>query len=569
MPDGTGPPLEFPDAPRSELEKTIAELVDRAQRVLVTQGRLRALLQANRVIVQQLELEQVLRRIVEAALALVGAEFGALGVMAPDGHLEQFIHVGMAAEDAAAIGHLPEGRGLLAAVVEEGQAIRVEHIRSDPRAVGFPVHHPEMEGFLGVPVRVRDEVFGSLYLTNPSGGRFSKEDEELLAALAATAGIAIENARLFDETRDRQRWSAALAEVASALLSGETDDVLGVVADRVASVIDVDLVCVVVAADAGELVVSTARGDGSDELVGRRYPRESTLVGIALETGQVASSPGQSAGDKFDWQPSLGPTVAIPLVAFGESLGALTISRLDPASRFTAADLDMAADFAVQASVAIELARARADRQQLELVEDRNRIARDLHDHVIQRLFGSGLALQALASAAPEAIRVGIADQVDAIDTAISEIRTAVFALTSRAAAAPTLRHRVLDVVTSATSGLTSVPRLTFSGAVDLMVEGSLSDDVVAVVREGVANVARHAGAQNVDVAITVDDEGVEIIIDDDGSGIPAGARRSSGTKNLTERAAARGGMMRLTARAGGGTRLLWTSPLGGKEAVG
>jgi signal transduction histidine kinase len=567
MVDVKDAPLDFPDGPRSELEITIAELVDRAQRVLVTQGRLRALLQANRIVVEQLELEQVLRRIAEAAISLVGAEFGALGVIAPDGHLEQFIHVGMSDDDAGAIGHLPEGHGLLGAVIDEGQAIRLEHIANDPRSTGFPAHHPHMDGFLGVPIRVRDEVFGNLYLTNPSGGQFSREDEELVAALAATAGIAIENARLFDESRRRQRWSAALAEVTSALLPGGSDDVLGVVADRVASVIDVDLVCVVVPGNEGELVVTTARGVGSAELVGRRYPSESTLVGIALETGQVASSSAQPANDKFDWQPSLGPTVAIPLAAFDQPLGALTISRVDPGARFTDADVEMAADFAAQASVAIELARARADRQQLDLVEDRTRIARDLHDHVIQRLFGSGLGLQALASNAPEPLRAGISEQVDAIDAAISEIRTAVFALTSRTTAAPTLRHRVLDVVSSATPGLASVPRLTFGGAVDLVVDGPLSDDVVAVVREGLSNVARHAAARTVDVAITVSGDFIEVSIDDDGSGMPTGARRSSGTKNLAKRATSRGGSMELAARPGEGTRLLWSAPLAQQEA--
>jgi signal transduction histidine kinase len=568
MADDTSAPLDFPDGPRTDLETTIQDLVERAQRVLVTQGRLRALLQANRIVVEELKLEPVLRRIVEAALDLVGAEFGALGVIAPDGRLEQFIHVGMPPEDAAAIGHLPEGHGLLGAVIDEGRAIRLEHIRGDPRSAGFPAHHPQMDGFLGVPLRVRNEVFGNLYLTNPAGGAFSHEDEELVAALAATAGIAIENARLFEESRRRQRWSTALADVTSALLSGGSEDVLGVVADRVASVIDVDLVCVVVPGADGDLMVSTARGEGSAALIGRHYPAESTLVGLALESGDVVSSPGRPAGDKFDWQPSEGPTVAIPLVAFDQTLGALTLSRPEGGARFTPADLEMAADFAVQASVAIELARGRADRQRLELVEDRNRIARDLHDHVIQRLFGSGLGLLALASTAPEPIRSGIAEQVDAIDAAISEIRTAVFALTSRTAAAPTLRHRVLDAVAAATPGLASVPRLTFVGPVDLLVDGALSDDVVAVVREGISNVARHAAARTVDVAITVDEHTVEIAIDDDGTGLPAGARRSSGTRNLAKRATSQGGAMELTARAGGGTRLHWTSPLAQQKAV-
>lgn len=565
MVDGRSAPLEFPDGPRTDLETTIQELVDRAQRVLVTQGRLRNLLDANRIVVEELELEQVLRRIAEAAVALVDAGFGALGVIAPDGHLEQFIHVGLSADEAAVIGQLPEGHGLLGAVIDEGRTIRLEHISGDRRSAGFPAHHPQMDGFLGVPLRVRNQVFGNLYLTNPAAGHFTHEDEELVSALAATAGIAIENARLFDESRRRQRWSAALAEVTAALLSGGSEDVLGVVADRVASVIDVDLVCVVVPGAEGDLVVSAARGEGAAGLIGRHYPSGATLVSVALESGEVASSSGQPTGDKFNWQPSLGPTVAIPLAAFDQALGALTISRAEGGARFTSADLEMAADFAVQASVAIELARGRADRQRLELVEDRNRIARDLHDHVIQRLFGSGLSLQALAPKAPDAVRVAITQQVDAIDAAISEIRTVVFALTSSATTTPTLRHRVLDVV-AATSGLASAPRLTFVGPVDLLVDGSLSDDVIAVVREGISNVVRHADAHTVDVAITVDEDAIDIAIDDDGNGLPAGARRSSGTKNLATRAAQRGGMMELSSREGGGTRLHWTSPLALQE---
>src|SRR3954452_7736961 len=366
--------IGFPDGPRSELERTIGDLVERAQEVLKTQGRLRSLLQANRIVVEELELEHVLRKIVEAAVALVDAQYGAVGVIAPDGHLEQFIHVGMPPEQADAIGHLPDGHGLLGAVIDERRPIRLEHLSGDPRSAGFPAHHPEMDGFLGVPIRVRDEVYGNLYLTNRVGGPFSQEDEELIVALAATAGVAIDNARLFDETRRRQRWSAALAEVTSALLSGGSDDVLGVVADRVASVIDADLVCVVVPLDEHTLLIDTARGEGSADILGRQYPAAGSIVSAALDSGQVVSSDIQVTAPTFPDRPPEGPTVAIPLTAFGRPLGALTISRAEGGSGFTTAELEMAADFAVQASVAIELARGRADRQRLELVEDRNRI---------------------------------------------------------------------------------------------------------------------------------------------------------------------------------------------------
>jgi signal transduction histidine kinase len=563
---GTGASIAFPDGPRSELERTIGELVDRAQDVLKTQGRLRSLLQANRIVVEELELEQVLRKIAEAAVGLVDAQYGALGVIGPDGHLEQFIHVGMPPEQAEAIGHLPDGHGLLGAVIDERRSIRLEHLSQDPRSAGFPVHHPTMDGFLGVPIRVRNEVYGNLYLTNPVGGAFSQEDEELITALAATAGVAIDNARLFDETRRRQRWSAALAEVTAALLSGDSDDVLGVVADRVASVIDADLVCVVLPVDERTILVDTARGDGAADLIRRRYPAAGSLVSAALESGQVVSSDSQLAGTWVPDNPERGPTVAIPLLAFSRPLGALTISRATGSSGFTPAELEMAADFAVQASVAIELARGRADRQRLDLVEDRNRIARDLHDHVIQRLFGSGMTLQAIASTAPDGTRAAIAEQVDAIDAAISEIRTAVFTLTSRSSAAPALRHRVLDVVAEASLGLATSPRLTFGGAVDLLVDGELAEDVVAVVREGLSNVSRHASAGTADVAIVVDDHRVVVTIDDDGTGLPKGTRRSSGTANLRERAKRHSGNFELTGRKSGGTRLRWTAVLTASE---
>ena len=556
----TGERISFPDGPRSEFERSIGELVERAEKVLSTQGRLRSLLQANRAVVEQLELSQVLRRIAEAAVSLVTAQYGALGVISPDGHLEQFIHVGMPQIDADRIGHLPEGRGLLGAVIDERQSIRLAHLHDDARSAGFPEHHPTMDGFLGVPIRVRDEVYGNLYLTNPAAGEFTLEDEELITALAATAGIAIDNARLFDESRRRQRWSAALAEVTSALLSGASDDVLGVVADRVASVIDADLVCVVVQVDDETLLVDTARGENSAELVARRYPATGSLVGAALESGQVAVSTDvqEAAGD----EPMRGLTVALPLLAFERPLGALTISRAEGGAGFTPAELEMASDFARQASVAIELARGRADRQRLELVEDRNRIARDLHDHVIQRLFGSGMTLQAIASTAPDATRAAIAEQVEAIDAAISEIRTAVFTLTSRSSGAPALRHRVLDVVAESSAGLASAPRLTFSGPVDLLIEGELADDVVAVVREGLANVARHASARTADVAIVVDDAGVIVTVDDDGRGMSHASRRSSGTANLRARAERHGGEFELLGRESGGTRLRWTALL-------
>lgn len=560
--------LGFPDAPRSELERTIGELVERAQRVLDTESRLRHLLAANRLVVEQLELPEVLRSIAEAAVALVDARYGALGVIGPDGHLEQFIHVGMPETEADAIGHLPEGHGILGAVIDTAAPIRLEHLDADPRSSGFPAHHPHMDSFLGVPIRVRDEVFGNLYLTNRVGGPFSDEDEQLVAALAATAGIAIENARLFEQTRRRQRWSIALAEVTAALLSGEADDALGVVTDRVAALVEADVVSVVVPGPAAdELTVQTARGLGAAELEGRVLPAAGTVSGRAMAGGRAVLG---DAADviRADGGPRFGPAIAVPLAASGHDFGALALARAAGAPRFTDADLEMASEFAQQASVAIELARAQADSRRLELVEDRNRIARDLHDHVIQRLFGAGLSLQGLAGTTDARTAAGIAEQVDAIDAAIAEIRTAVFTLrTGESRRGPSIRHRVLDVVSDATPHLANPPRLTFGGAVDLLVPAELADDVTAVVRELLANVARHAEATECRVDLTVTDDALAIRVHDDGRGVGDPGRRS-GVAHLAERAERRGGRFDLEPAEPRGTIARWTVPLGTGNGV-
>lgn len=556
--------LGFPDAPRSELERTIEELVERATTVLRTQGRLRNLLKANRAVVEELDLKRVLRRIVEAAAELAQADYAALGVIAPDGHLEQFIHVGMPEDTVRLIGHLPEGHGLLGAVIERAEPIRLLHLGEDPRSVGFPAHHPAMDAFLGVPIRVREEVFGNLYLTNPRHGAFTDEDEELVVSLAATAGIAIDNARLFEEAQRRQRWSTALAEVTSGLLDGEADDVLPLIAERLAVVIDADLVTVAVpTSDPLTMRVAAARGTDADTLVGKEFAVAGALAGQAFQSGRPVAADERAAGVSAPWQPEVGPTVVMPLVVGGAPVGSLSVSRAPGAEPFASTELDMAAEFAAQTGLAIELTRARNDRQKLGLIDERSRIARDLHDNVIQRLFGTGLALQALAARNIET-QDDVLEQVDAIDAAISEIRTAVFTLTTRRNGAElSLRHRLLDLIGEVSPGLGSAPRLTFAGPVDLHVRDEFADDVVAVVRELLANV-RHASASAVEVEVALHEDRLSVTVTDDGVGIPDSVVRRSGTGNVEQRALRRGGRFSLSRRPSGGTEAAWVVPVSG-----
>lgn len=543
-----------------DLDRTRRTPDGAAEQAMQAQQRLRDLLRASAAVVERLDLEIVLRRIVESAMALVDARYGALGVIAPDGNgLERFIHVGVDSSTVAHIGHLPTGKGLLGAVIDERAPIRLEHLTDDSRSIGFPAHHPAMDSFLGVPVRVGDQVYGNLYLTEGARGPFSPDDEELVLALAATAGIAIENARLYDIARAREVWSATAADVMAAMLDATGDDVLDVIAEHVGALIDVDVVAVAVPHGTDELRITTVRGSSAEQWRGRIMPAAGSLAARALASRRAASVDGLAP--LFDGQTELGPTVAIPLFAEDEPLGVLTVSRRPHSPGFTDADLEMAFAFAGQAGVAIEVVRAREDRRRLELSRDRARIARDLHDHVIQRLFGAGLSLQAISATVDADASAAIELQIDAVDAAIKDIRTVIFALGSGdRARSRHPRDRILNVVSEMSTGMPMTPRITFEGPLDSLVSAPLADDLTAVLRECLTNITKHAHAETVAVDLSIDAGTVTLIVEDDGRGIPP-AVPLSGLANMTERAQLRGGTCTIAPRAGGGTRVSWSVP--------
>jgi len=553
--------ISFPDAPRSQLDTALADLVERAQGVMETQGRLRALLRANQAVVELMELPQVLHRIVEVAVELVDARFGALGVISPSGELEQFIHVGLTDSDVEAIGHLPVGHGLLGALIDDPRPIRLSHISDDPRSSGFPAHHPPMDTFLGVPIRVRDKVFGNLYLSNRSSGEFTADDEQLVKSLAGTAGFAIENARLYAETRRRQAWAAASAEITAAMLSADGDDPLAILLERLLVLAEADLVALTARAFPGdEIEVTVAHGAAADPLVGRRFPATETMAGRVFDGGQPLLVNEGSAFLVEAPAHDSGPVMALPLTAGGLVQAVLVITRERGRQSFDAADLDMAADFADQASVALELIKSRTAQQLVLVQEDRARIARDLHDHVIQQLFGTGLQLQSIAGATDGPTGKKIIESVSNIDGAIAQIRTAIFALAMpRTGESVTVRHRLIDLVTEMTLSLGRAPTIEFSGPVDLVVTGSLADDVLAVAREALTNTARHARAEMSSMRLTTDGTAIQLTVDDDGHGIGESTRRS-GLSNLEARAHARGGSCTVDSGPTG-TRLTWRVP--------
>lgn len=529
--------------------------------------RLRGLLRANQSIVSNLALDVVLQRIVEAACELLDARYGALGVLEPGGRgLDRFVHVGIDPETVATIGRLPQGKGVLGALIDDPVPIRLHELNEDHRSVGFPEGHPPMHSFLGVPITIRGEVFGNLYLTEHAHGDFSAEDVELASALAATAAVAIENARLYEEARNRQLWLQASAEVSLTIVNSPGDSGLREVAAQVLRLAHADVVTVVLPTDDDRLAVAVAVGTSADRLQGNRYDLAGTLTAEVLRTGRPIMGTGAEVRDWVYLRDVLdvGPVMVLPLAGSGGPRGALVVGRLTSGSRFTESDLAMATAFANQAALALELAASRRDQEQIKLFEERDRIARDLHDHVIQQLFAAGLTLQGVLVGGGVPAQVErIESVVDGLDAAIKQIRTTIFELRDHVGPAGRgIRAEIGEVVGDLADALGFSVQVRFTGPVDTLVDVPMGEDVVAVVREALTNVARHARARTASVMLTASTEQVELRIADDGQGLGEPVRRS-GLDNLRARATRRGGRFETASPpTGTGTVLVWTAPV-------
>ncbi|WP_307806326.1 GAF domain-containing protein [Streptomyces sp. FH025] len=558
--------------PQLRLDELLEELQARIDAARGTRDRVHSLLEAVLSVGRELDLTQVLRRIVEAAAVLVDARYAALGVIGPDGEsLSQFLTVGLSEEEIARIGPYPTGRGLLGELIHRPEALRLEDLSEHPSSVGCPMHHPVMRTFLGVPVRVREEVFGNLYLTDKRGGEeFDADDESVISTLAVAAGVAIDNARLYEEAQRQQRWLSASAEITRALLSGGSrSEVLELIAQRARDITGADLADVSVpVAGTGSLRVELALGGDTAERLGLVVPAEGTLSGEAVAqrepvtTLDLAGDPRLSGGPRlFD---DLGAAVAVPLGRAGGLVeGVLLLARRGGEQPFSGQEIGPLLGFADQAALALELAERRRDAEQLAMLEDRDRIARDLHDLAIQRLFATGMTLQSAArliehSGASDRVLRAVGD----LDETIKIIRSTIFGLRAREdATGHGLRARVVRVVEQAQPTLGFAPRLSMEGLLDTDVPAEAADHVVAVLAEALSNAARHARARRVEVSLRATATQVVLVVQDDGVGIPEQGRRS-GLRNMAERAEGLGGELELSSPPDGGTRLLWAAPL-------
>ncbi|MFE6286075.1 GAF domain-containing protein [Streptomyces sp. NPDC057877] len=519
-----------------------------------------------------LALPQVLRSIVEAAVALTDAEYGALGVIGDGQRLSQFLTVGVTDAVASRIGPRPSGRGILGELIHHPVPLRLTDLSRHPASYGFPEHHPVMRTFLGVPIRVRDEVFGNLYLTQKRGGAdFDADDEAVLTALANAAGVAIDNARMYDESRRREQWLEALGEITRSLLGGtEVRDVLRLIARRASEMADADQAVVLLPAraDGDRLTVEVAYGPDAERLQGLGLPVRGSLAGRAVRTGRpvasadIADDPrARPLGDT-----AYGPAVAVPLPVGASACGALRLSRRTGRAAFDDTEVALVSRFADQAAIALELALRRAESEELAVMQERDRIARDLHDLAIQRLFATGMTLRSATRGIdrPDAAE-RVSRAVRDLDTTIQIIRSTIFELRSAGddRGGPGLRRRLPETARLASQSMGFSPSLRIDGPVDSTVPADVAEQVLAVLAEALSNIARHARAHRADVVVSVPVAGdrLTLTVTDDGVGIGA-ARPTGGLTNLRSRAEQHGGTLTVESSADRGTRLIWQVPL-------
>jgi signal transduction histidine kinase len=539
------------------------------------QDRKDILLEAGLTLASELSLPVVLQRIVDLAAQVTEARYGALGVIGEGGDLVEFITTGISARQRRAIGALPRGRGILGLLIQRPKPIRITNIADHAKSVGFPPNHPPMHSFLGAPVQAMGKVFGNIYLAEKRGGsKFSLADEESVVILATQAGAAIANATLYAETRRRERWLAALRDITTEILAGsDADSLLADIAEHARDLAGADSATIITPSQTtGQLVVAAAAGAQAAQVRGQPVPASSSMSGAVMRSGSPLVTADASA-DRGAYQPIIrlgrvGPAIFVPLRVRGQATGTLMVANLRGGRLFDQDTTHLVETFADQASVAMEYVRAQADVRRLGLMEERERIAKELHDGIIQSLFAVGMNLQstALMSASPEtAARVESA--VGELDNVIRDLRNYIFGLRPGI-----LADRQLDQALRALGEEVHAPDLKVAVDVDVDLAASLtsrSHDIVQLTREALSNVARHANARNSVVTLARNGTGASLTIEDDGSGFDTRLDSAgNGLRNLRERVMGLGGKLRISSKRGRGTSVHITFPVPGDRAV-
>lgn len=528
------------------------------------------LLQLAIEISSDLELDPMLYRIIRAALTLTGARYGAIGVWGADDLLTSFVYEGMDPRTVQYIGHLPVGKGILGALRERTDLLNLPDLTEHPASAGFPEGHPPMRSFLGMPIRIRGEPYGSLYVADDrTGHRFTAADELTARALASVAAVAIDNARLFNQMRVAASWTDASREITAAVLSDDHPKLpLRLIAERALELTGAEQAIVLVPddPDAAEdevqtLVVSAAVGSHADDVLGQRIPVAGSTTGEVFRSGEPVITETFRRPIEAFTDAGERPAIVAPLCAERQTLGVIALARNGCAPPFDTSYLDLVRDFAGHAAIALTIARARRDAAELDLLSDRERIAHDLHDQVIQRVFAVGMDLQGvIARMRNPQLAHRLSRSVDELQAVITDIRTTIFHLQRSSAAHAGFPSRIHDLFETLTENTDVTASLNVSGPLSV-VTAELADHAEAVLTEALSNAIRHSGAAEISASITVADE-LSIVVSDNGKGIPPDNRRSSGLRNLARRAESVQGRFTVADRPGGGTEVVWSVPL-------
>ena len=559
-----------------DLDDLLGQIRARAEGAQQSRERLAGLLDAVVAVSSNLDLPTVLAQIVQSACVLVDATYGALGVLDESGNqLQDFLTYGV--PDGTVEGELPSGHGVLGLLLTEPGPRRIADVSRHPASVGaLPPGHPPVGSFVGAPIRVREEIFGNLYLTQKRGAdEFSAEDEQLIVALAAAAGIAIDNAQLYRRAARNRDWARAVGELTQTLLEGRNERAaLQRMVKRARDLCDAQLaVFATVEDESGRVVLQAvdAAGEGSTALVGtalasgrwrmvlaNRAPLLLMIDPDDAHVGEMSQDLRGRAGLAAD-----GATAIVPITVGDVEIGLLALCWSGDALRDALDTMEALTTFGEQMGLALEAARAQRARSRTTLLEDRDRIARDMHDHVIQRLYATGLSLRIASRQAEGPLRDKVVGALDSLDAAVKDIRHAIFEL-HHPLPEGGLGPELESIVETACEGFGFVPDVSFEALGNIPFE--YEADVVAVVREALSNILRHAQATDAHVLVSAVDE-VIVVVRDNGIGIPAEAARS-GLVNLRERAEARGGSCFAVGLQPAGTELQWRVPLPGFPAL-
>ncbi len=506
-----------------------------------------------------------LRDIADVARSLFDARYAGVALLEDDGSIGAVSFSGLPPSLAETLRTAPDGRALFESVSGTGP-VRVDDVGAPSSMAQLPDGHPAMHCLLGTPLSAPGRLVGLLYVGDRTDGLpFTHEDEQLAEMAGGLLGAALSNAQLLRDALHARSWMRAAAGITQELFAGELEQPLQHIADRVHELADADVVGLAVLED-DVLVIRHATGPDLDPLiVGRQLPLQGTALAertVRSGRGQIVTALDPTARQRLrGWSGiEVGPAMMLPLRGADKVLGIMFVGREVGAQRFNETDVEIAGSFANHAAIAVELANARRVAEHLHLLEDRNRIGRDLHDHVVQRLYGTGMSLQRVMPRLEGHERDRVAESVATLDDTIRQIRNTIMSLRNPDEEA-TLESMIADIAREAAPLLGFSPMIALEMPTGELV-GPLANDLAACVREGLSNAVRHSKAGNVEIVAEVDTSQLALVLTlrDDGIGIQSDRR--SGLANMAARVRQHGGQLEVTSEPGAGTALSWRVPL-------